>query len=154
MGLASVRRSNGPYGFPVSRFHKGVARGFKEGTSEIKRTSPYSTISLRSGRSLHPPLRHRLRTMRPNAPHDPAVKLKEEPADMGLAVVLAPTSNDRVDLADQLLRTDWSLSTGALTDLVLEVPNGSLTRNRIARSPVNPAPDLRGSATSEAAGLA
>ncbi len=61
MGLASVRRSNGPYGFPVSRFHKGVARGFKEGTSEIKRTSPYSTISLRSGRSLHPPLRHRLR---------------------------------------------------------------------------------------------
>ena len=38
-----------------------------------------------------------------------------------------------------------SLSTGALTDLVLEVPNGSLTRNRIARSPVNPAPDLRGS---------
>ena len=35
MGLASVRRSNGPYGFPVSRFHKGVARGVKEGTSEI-----------------------------------------------------------------------------------------------------------------------
>ena len=44
---------NGPYGFPVSRFHKGVARGFKEGISENKRTSPYSPISLRSGRCLH-----------------------------------------------------------------------------------------------------
>ena len=59
-GLTSVRRSNGPYSFPVSRFHRGVARGFREGTSEIKRTSPYSPMSLRSGRCLHPPLRHRL----------------------------------------------------------------------------------------------
>ena len=31
-----------------------------------------------------------LAAMRPNAPHDPAVKLKEEPADMGLAVVTGP----------------------------------------------------------------
>ena len=25
MGLTSVRRPNGPYGFPVSRFHNGVS---------------------------------------------------------------------------------------------------------------------------------
>ena len=34
--------------------------------------------------------------MRPEPPHDPAVKLVEEPADVGLAIVLAPSSNDRV----------------------------------------------------------
>ena len=93
-------------------------------------------------------------TMRPDAPHDPAVKLKEEPADMGLTIVPTPTSNDRVDLADQPLRTDWSLTTGALADLVLEVLDGFCTWKRIARSPARPASDLRGLATSEAAGPA
>ena len=82
--------------------------------------------------------------MRPETPHDPAVKLVEELADVGLAVILAPTSNDRVDLVDQLLRTDRSLAPGTLADLVLEVPDGFYTRNRIARSPANPARDLRG----------
>ena len=82
--------------------------------------------------------------MRPNAPHDPAVKLVEEPPDMGLAVVPAPTSNDRVDLADQPLRIDWSLTAGALADLVLEVLDGFCTWKCIARSPARPASDLRG----------
>ena len=82
--------------------------------------------------------------MRPETPHNPAVKLVEELADVGLAIILAPTSNDRVDLIDQLLRTDRSLAPGTLADLVLEVPDGFYTRNRIARSPANPARDLRG----------
>ena len=60
LGLASVRRSNGPYSFPVGRFHRGVVRGRKGGTSDLKRTSPYSPSSLRSGRCCHPALRHRL----------------------------------------------------------------------------------------------
>ena len=85
--------------------------------------------------------------MRPNASHDPAVKPVEEPsdmglADMGLAIVPAPTSNDRVDLVDKLLRSDWSPATGALTSLVFEVPDGFLTWERITPSPVKPALDL------------
>ena len=94
-------------------------------------------------RCLHPAVAPSLVTMRPKAPHDPAIKLVEEPADVGLAIVPASAANDRVDLVDQLLRTDRSLATGALTNLVLEVPNGFCTRKRIARSPVYPASDLR-----------
>ena len=54
-GLASVRRSNGSYSFPVSRFHSCIAeRELKEGTSVISPTSPYSPRSLRYGSCCQP----------------------------------------------------------------------------------------------------
>ena len=144
MGLASVRRSNDSYSFPVSRFHKGVSskvQGRNQGDQAYK---PVLANELALRQPFPASVAPSLVTMRPETPHDPAVKLVEELADVGLAVILAPTSNDRVDLVDQLLRTDRSLAPGTLADLVLEVPDGFYTRNRIARSPANPARDLRG----------
>ena len=144
MGLASVRRSNGSYSFPVSRFHKGASskvQGRNQGDQAYK---PVLANELALRQPFPASVAPSLVTMRPETPHDPAVKLVEELADVGLAVILAPTSNDRVDLVDQLLRTDRSLAPGTLADLVLEVPDGFYTRNRIARSPANPARDLRG----------
>jgi hypothetical protein len=41
-GLASVRRSNRAYGFPVHGFHRGCRGRSKEGTRAISFTSPYS----------------------------------------------------------------------------------------------------------------
>ena len=41
--------------------------------------------------------------MRPDASHDPSVKLVEELSDVGTLVILAPTSQERVQRFDQLL---------------------------------------------------
>ena len=143
-GLTSVRRSNGPYSFPVGRFHKGVSTKI-QGRNQCDQAYKSVFVDQLARRELFPThVAPALATMRPNSPHDPAVKLVEELADVGLAVVLAPTSDDRVDLVDQLLRTDRSLAPGTLADLVFEVPDGFFTWNRIARSPAYPALDLRG----------
>ena len=121
LGLASVRRSNGSYSFPVSRFHKGVSskvQGRNQGDQAYK---PVLVDQLALRQPFPASVAPSLVTMRPETPHDPTVKLVEELADVGLAVILAPTSNDRVDLVDQLLRTDRSLAPGPLADLVLEL---------------------------------
>ena len=91
--------------------------------------------------------------MRPKASHDPAVKPVEEASDMGLAIISAPISKDRIDLDDKLLRSDWSPATGALTNLVFEVSDGFLTWERITPSPVKPALDLRSSQPQRSRGL-
>ncbi len=55
----------------------------------------------------------------------------EELADVSLTVVQAPAANDRINLSDELLRTDRSFPPRTLTNLVLEMLNRFLTRDRI-----------------------
>ena len=133
-----------PYGFPVSRFHKGVSSRVQGRNQRNQSYKPVFANQL-TLRELFPAgVAPSLVTMRPDASHNPAVKLVEEPTDMGLTVVLAPPTNDRVYLVNQLLRTHRSLTPSPLADLVLEVPEGFCAGKCIARSPANPAPDLRG----------
>ena len=115
-GLASVRRSNGPYGFPVGRFHKGVSSRVQ---GRDQRNQSYKPVFANEPALREPfpaGVAPSLVTMRPDASHDPTVKLVEEPADMGLAVILAPPSNDLVDVVYQLLRTDRSLAPGRASE--------------------------------------
>lgn len=83
--------------------------------------------------------------MRPNAPHDPAVKLVEKLADMGLAIVITPSADDRVDLGDQLSSAHRSLSLCTLSDLILEMSDGFLPWERIEASRSDTTADLVGS---------
>src|SRR3954469_6427180 len=80
--------------------------------------------------------------MRPDAPDDPCLELEEEPTHVGFAVVLPPPANDRIDLLDELRGRDWRLSAGHRADLVLEAADRLLSRVRIERARLCPAPDL------------
>src|ERR1035438_2034642 len=66
--------------------------------------------------------------MRPQAPHDPAVELVEESANVGAFVILAPATQDRVDLLDQLRCCYRRATTRQPSNLVLEVPDLFLPR--------------------------
>jgi hypothetical protein len=81
-------------------------------------------------------------SVRPESPHDPSVKLVEEPSDVGALVVLAPTSNDGVDLLDQLLGRDRSLPARFAPDLLAEVPDRLLSRIGIQTARADVARDL------------
>ena len=59
-GLASVRRTNRTYSFPVSGFHEGAFAICSEGMSETRLTSLNSVRNRLVGYSLHAALRHRL----------------------------------------------------------------------------------------------
>ena len=59
--------------------------------------------------------------MRPQAPHNPAVKTVEELADMGFAVIGAPSANDRVEFLYQISSTLRNLALCTLAYLFLEV---------------------------------
>ena len=82
--------------------------------------------------------------MRPDASQDPSVKPGEEPADVGLADILAPPANDRVELGDQFPGVDRSLPPGPLTNLVLEVLDRLLPGIRVEVARTEPATDLAG----------
>jgi hypothetical protein len=43
-----------------------------------------------------------LKSLRPNAPHDPPVKPVEELSDLGSLVVMAPSPQHRIEFLDQL----------------------------------------------------
>ena len=88
-GLASVRRSNGSYGFPVSRFHKGVSSKVQGRNQRDQFDKPVLAVQPTLGQAFPARVAPALVAMRPQPPHDPTVKLVEEPAHMGLAVVLA-----------------------------------------------------------------
>lgn len=66
--------------------------------------------------------------MRPDASHDPSVQLVEEPSNVGALVVLAPTSQERVQCFDQLLGRQRHTPLRALPHLILETPDRFLTR--------------------------
>jgi hypothetical protein len=59
-GLASVRRTNRTYSFPVSGFHERAFAICSEGMSETRLTSLNSVRNRLVGYSLHAALRHRL----------------------------------------------------------------------------------------------
>ena len=71
--------------------------------------------------------------MRPEASHDPAVELMEDPSDVGSLVVMAPAAQDGIDLSDQLLGGDGRSPARQLANLVLEVPDRFLARVRVKR---------------------
>ena len=71
--------------------------------------------------------------MRPQAPHDPAVELVEESADMGAFVILAPAPQDRIDLLYQLRCRYRRAATRQPSNRVLEVPDRFLPRIGIQR---------------------
>ncbi len=58
--------------------------------------------------------------MRPETAHDPTVESVEELSDMGLLVVMAPPSYDRVDLFDQFRSRDRRSPCGLAADSVHE----------------------------------
>ena len=59
-GLASVRRTNRTYSFPVSGFHERAFAIRSEGMSETRLTSLNSVRNRLVGYSLHAAFRHRL----------------------------------------------------------------------------------------------
>ena len=66
----------------------------------------------------------------------------EEPADVCLFVVVAPSHKDRVEFPDQLRRCQRYASPGQTPDLLLEVLDGLLPRVCVQRSLSSAAPDL------------
>ena len=143
MGLTSVRRPNGPYGFPVSRFHNGVS-ATGQGRNQLDQADKTVFVDERALRSCRQPL---LRQRCDDATEYVARSSHRaggracgrEPYDS-----IGPSPNDWVELIYQFLRADRRPSPRAFADLILEVPDGLYPRKRIARSPPGPAPDLRG----------
>ena len=80
--------------------------------------------------------------MRPDASHDPSVELVEELSDVGTFVVLAPTSQERVQRFDQLLRRQRYAPLRALPHLILETPDRFLAGVGIEPTRACPAADL------------
>ena len=50
---------------------------------------------------------------------------------MGFAIMQAPAANDRIDLGDQLLCCHRSFAASSFANLILEVLDGFLTRDRV-----------------------
>ena len=72
--------------------------------------------------------------MRPEAPHDPAIELMEEPSDVSALVMLAPATQDGIDLLDQLRSRHRRAAARQSSNLVLEVPDRFLPRVGVQRS--------------------
>ena len=72
--------------------------------------------------------------MRPDAPPDPAVETLEELADVGAFVVLAPPSQERIYLLNQLLGLQRNSPLGSLPDLVHETTDRFLLGIRVQRT--------------------
>src|ERR1700687_5643328 len=72
--------------------------------------------------------------IRPEAPHDPAIELMEEPSDVSALVMLAPATQDGIDLLDQLRSRHRRAAARQSANLVLEVADRSLPRVGVQRS--------------------
>ncbi len=97
----------------------------------------------RSGRQLFPTtVTPALESVRPDASHDPSVDLVEELSDVRTFVVLAPTSQERVQRFDQLLGRQRHTPLRALTHLIFETPDRFLARVGIEPTRACPAADL------------
>src|ERR1700737_1084014 len=81
--------------------------------------------------------------MRPDASHDPSVELVEELSDVGTFVILAPTSQERVQRFDQLLGRKGHAPLRALPHLILETPDRFPAWVGIQPARARPAADLR-----------
>lgn len=61
--------------------------------------------------------------MRPQASHDPAIELVEESADVGALVILAPATQDEIDLLYKFRCRHRRATTCQSPYLILEVPD-------------------------------
>ena len=133
--LASVRRSNCTYSFPVCSFYEDSSTaGCK------RRNQPHQVHKLiltvqRRCRQLFPTaIAPTFKPMRPDPPHDPTVELIEELSDVGSFVMLAPPPQERVKSRNQLLGFQRDPPFGALPYVVLETLDRLLTRVRVERT--------------------
>src|SRR5580658_5119378 len=62
-----------------------------------------------------------LESMRPNAPHDPAVEPVEELSDVGSLVVMSPSPQHWIQFLNQLLGLERHTSTGKRAHLIHEM---------------------------------
>jgi hypothetical protein len=72
-----------------------------------------------------------LESIRPDPPHDPGVESVEEPSDVGAFVVLAPPTQKRIQILDQLLGGQGHTPLRALPYLLHETTDRLLARVRI-----------------------
>src|SRR5215470_14351673 len=121
VALASVRRPNCTYSFPVCSFHEDsdVPRCKRRNQPDQVHKS-ILPVQRRDGKLLPPTITPTLKSMRPDPPHDPAVELVEEHSDVGSFVILAPSPQERIELRDQLLGVQWHSPFGSLSNLVLK----------------------------------
>ena len=132
--LAPVRRSNRTCGFPASGFHKDASVTRCQGRNQRNKINePVLVVKLGSWQRLPARTSPPAVAVRPETLNDPTVEMVEELADMSLAVMQTPATNDRIDLSDQLLCTDRSFPPSASTNLILEVLDRFLTRDRVPR---------------------
>src|SRR5215470_11588480 len=97
VALASVRRPNCTYSFPVCSFHKDsdMPRCQRRDQSDQVH-KPILAVQRRGGKLLPPTITPTLKSMRPDPSHDPAVELVEEHPDVGAFVIFAPSSQERI----------------------------------------------------------
>ena len=74
--------------------------------------------------------------MRPQPSDDPAIQLVEALSDLGAAVVVAPSSDDRVDCFNQLSHAQGYSPLRQASDLILESVQRLLSRNGVEIMPV------------------
>src|SRR4029077_558864 len=72
-----------------------------------------------------------LESVRPNAPHNPAVEPVEERSDVGSLVVMTPPTQHRVEFLNQLLGLKRYASPGKRAHLIHEAADRFLPRNSI-----------------------
>src|SRR5215469_17873409 len=84
VALASVRRPNYTFSFPVCSFHEDsdIPR-CKRRNQPDQVHKPILPVQHRDGKLLPPTITPTLKSMRPDPPHDPAVELVEEHSDVG-----------------------------------------------------------------------
>src|SRR3954447_3565663 len=130
--LASVRRSNWTCGFPASSFHRSASATQVQRRNQVDQPhESHLAVQLTLRQPFPAPTAPSLESLRPDASQDPTVKPGEELADVGLAEILAPPADDRVEFGDQLPGADRGLPPGPPTDLVLEVLDRLLPRVRV-----------------------
>jgi hypothetical protein len=83
-----------------------------------------------------------LALVRPYPAQNPCIETVEEPADVGLAIIVPPPAYDGIDLFNQLLRLHRSLPPCTLAYLLLEVLNRLLARIGIQAARHHAAPDF------------
>src|SRR5271157_5592275 len=80
--------------------------------------------------------------MRPDTSSDPTVELVEEFSNVGAFVILAPTSQNRIQLGNQLAGAQGHATLGPLPHLILETTNRLLSGIRIQCPRAHLATDL------------
>src|SRR5258708_23977120 len=83
-----------------------------------------------------------LESMRPNAPHNPAVEPVEELSDVGSLVVMSPPPQHGIQFLNQLSGSERHAPTGKRAYLIHETPDRFLPRDRIQLPRLSTTADL------------